>query len=235
MQRPHKPPPPQNNAPAALHKAGANTMAPARGTYILFISHNPPSAPTQSSKTTPSSLTPPRAERDWWGSPRKGRYRANQQYVAPQAPNPPARQNKKICRRPLVGALVSRQPRVAPQAHCSVVAGLARGLHAAPLPCEYCGNQQYVAPQAPGWPHGKTLKICSRRRRPCLPSTACSAAWRIVHEIWLQSLVRDMEAARAARKAPLAGEVRPGSASRRRSAACRAMEMISPSVARLAM
>ena len=50
---------------------------------------------TQSSKMTPSSLTPPRAERDWCGysqptlpkSPRRGRYRTHQQHIAPQAPN----------------------------------------------------------------------------------------------------------------------------------------------------
>ena len=52
----------ENNAPAALHKAAGKTMAPTRGAYMLFVSHNPPSALTQSSETTQSSLTPPRAD-----------------------------------------------------------------------------------------------------------------------------------------------------------------------------
>ena len=34
---PAQAPPPQNNAPAALHRVGGETMAPTRGAYISFV------------------------------------------------------------------------------------------------------------------------------------------------------------------------------------------------------
>ncbi len=131
----------ENNAPAALHKAAGKTMAPTRGAYMLFVSHNPPSALTQSSETTQSSLTPPRAEHDWWGSPRRGRYRANQQYVAPQAPNHPHGKTKKK-------HVVAAGDPVSPPTMCSAAGAL----------FSISSHKQYVAPKAPNPPAWQNKK-----------------------------------------------------------------------------
>ena len=49
-----------NNAPAALHGVGGETGSPAATTYSFCFAIRVALAPTQSSKMTPSSLTPPR-------------------------------------------------------------------------------------------------------------------------------------------------------------------------------
>ena len=85
----------KNNAPAALHKAGANTMAPTRGAYMLFISHNPPSAPPTVIEDDAIVVNPTKSGTRLVGQSSERTLSCSSKHVAPQAPNPPAWQNKK--------------------------------------------------------------------------------------------------------------------------------------------
>ena len=156
----------ENNAPAALHTVGGKTGAPTRGAYIFFcfamrvvwrlrrdillvrmIASYPRTAPTNrvpllvELMMMASSSTTASVLMVGYGK-------------------------QKACRRPLRAPLYLRPLCVAPQAHCFMVEEACAGAACSAPTAAY---QQDVAPQAPERPDGKTLKICSRRRRPCIP------------------------------------------------------------------